>query len=43
VRELLEACWESNPDKRPSFDKIVQALDMIMDDSAPKDKNCVIC
>jgi len=38
IKNLLEACWNDNPNVRPTFPQIVQALDEIMVEAAIPDE-----
>jgi hypothetical protein len=37
LKELIELCWQPNPNARPNFDQIVTALNEIIVDCAIED------
>jgi len=37
LQSLIEACWAANPDDRPAFEQIIQALEKVIVDVAIKD------
>jgi len=39
LRQLIEACWQGDPSKRPTFEKIIPLFNQIIVDSIIKDKH----
>jgi len=39
LRQLIEACWQGEPSKRPNFEKVIPLFNQIIVDSIIKDKH----